>query len=83
MKITIKPKQKREDHDVPFNAIPAGYVYVVSIGDGPIALKLKHNEAVILNHSTGVDWFELAVGLKGDPACKILGKLTEIVVEEV
>jgi hypothetical protein len=83
MKITIKPKQKKENHDVPFNEIPVGSVYVAKYYEGPIALKLKGDMAVLLTHGVvdASDLFVLADGFKDEPAYEILGKLTEIIVE--
>ena len=81
MKITIKPEPKKENHEIPFDKIPVGYVYEVLV-NGPTMLKLKKNEAVLLNYSSGDNWFKIADGHKGIPAYKILGKLTEIIVEE-
>jgi len=87
MKITVKNK-KEEKKEIPFDEIPVGAVYVARFHDGPIVLKLNDGEAVLLSHSDEneenelSDWFEIADGFKGEPATKILGKLTEIVVEE-
>ena len=83
MKITIKPKQVEENHEIPFDEIPVGYVYVVEHHSGPIALKLNNNEAVLLSYGGGNNWFILATGYKGKSAYKVLGKLAEIIVEEV
>ena len=86
MKVTIKEKQKKEkNHEIPFDEIPTGYVYVTKYSDGPIALKLNDNKAVLLcyeNDDDYYDWFEMADGFKGTPAYKVLGKLTEVIVEE-
>jgi len=84
MKVTVKSKEKKESHGIPFDEIPVGYVYVALYSDGPIALKLCDNEAVLLGYSDNdSDWFSIASGFKDEPASKILGKLTEIVIEEV
>jgi len=57
---------------------------VVEYSDGPIALKLKDKQAVLLSHhNNSEDWFEIAEGFKGTSATKILGKLTEVIVEGV
>ncbi len=85
MKITVKSRPKQ--CDIPFDEIPIGYVYVSRCHDGPIMLKLKDNEAVLLTYSDDENknknnWFKVAEGYKNLPATKILGKLTEIIVEE-
>jgi hypothetical protein len=84
MKVTVKAKQE-ENMNVPFDEIPVGYVYVAQWAGKPIALKLHGGAAVLLNYNTETenDFLEIAVGFKGKSAYKILGKLTEIVVEEV
>ena len=88
MKTTVKEKQDQDqDQDknmnVPFGEIQAGYVYIASGSHGPVALKLENNEAVLLSFCRyGIDWFSMALGFKNEPAYKILGKLTEIIVEE-
>lgn len=83
MKITVKPKQKEKHENIPFDEIPVGYVYIAKYSNGPIALKLEDNEAVLLKYSNNSDWFEMAHGSKGQPAYEVLGKLTEIIVKEV
>jgi len=83
MKVTVKPKQAEKRQEIPFDEIPVGCVYVVEFSDGPTALKLKDKQAVLLSHHNSEDWFEIANGLKGQPATKILGKLTEVIVEGV
>ena len=82
MKVTVKPKQE-ERHDVPFDEIPVGYVYVVKYTDGPVVLKLNDGEAVLLCHDDSGDFFDMAAGFKGAPAYEVLGKLAEVIVEEV
>jgi len=83
MKIAIKPEEKKE-HNIPFDKIPVGYVYIADDCNGPIALKLTGGEAVLLCHEYDGDngWFGLANIFKGVPAYEILGKLTEVVVEK-
>ena len=80
MKITVKKKQVKE---VPFKDIPVGTVY--KIGMGGTLLKLGMEEAVILKFSSGKDWLEIAGkgggNWNGRPATEILGKITEIIVE--
>ena len=82
MKVTVKPKTQKENQKVPFDEIPVGYVYVAKYYDGPITLKLCDNEAVLLFHQNDSGWFAIANGFKDLPAYKVLGKLTEVIVEE-
>jgi len=82
MKVTVKEKQKEKNHKIPFDEIPVGYVYVCAF-QGNTMLKLKNDEAVALTWHDGDDCLSIANVTKNKPACKILGKLTEIVVEEV
>ena len=86
MRITVKEKQDQDQDknmNVPFKEIPAGYVYIAGNSHGPVALKLEHNEAVLLSFCRyGIGWFNRALSFKNEPAYKILGKLTEIIVEE-
>lgn len=81
MKVTVKEKQD-VNKNVPFDEIPVGYVYVALYKGGPTALKLSEEQAVLLCCTTDPDWFMLANGYKGNQAYKVLGKLTEIIVEE-
>lgn len=79
MKVIVKEKNKK-DEKVPFEGIPVGYVYIGGYRNGPILLKLENEEAAILAYGNNIDWFHLAIGWRGMPAYKILGKLTEITV---
>lgn len=88
MKTTIISEQKKSQK-TPFDKIPVGYVYMAGDSTGPIALKLRDGEAVLLaNYFIGEegmptdDLFKLADGYKNVSAHKILGKLTEIIVQE-
>ena len=83
MKVTVKSKQK-EDMSVPFDKIPVGYVYIAGRYNGPLALKLENNGATLLTYNSdgSNNWFDMADGYKDVPAYKILGRLTEIIVEE-
>lgn len=82
MKVTIIPKKKPEIKDIPYNDIPVGMVYTCKYG-GNIMLKLKYNEAAALSFANGVDCFCMADITKNESAAKILGKLKEIIVEEL
>ena len=81
MKITVKSERK-ENMNVPFDEIPVGHVYIAEYRGGPVALKLCNGEAVLLTHWDDGAWFCMAAGFKGTPAYKVLGRLTEIIVEE-
>lgn len=81
MKVTVKPKPKKEVCEIPFDKIPSGYVYVCSF-QGNTMLKLKDGEAVALTWCDGGNCLRVARATKNMPATKILGKLTEIIVEE-
>lgn len=87
MKITIKAKQE-EVQKIPFDAIPVGMVYVAESSVGPVALKLCGNEAILLadygeddTDTPTDDCLMLCAGYKDVPAYKILGKLTEVVID--
>jgi len=49
---------------------------------GVVALKLKSNEAVLLAFNDGAFWLGTALARKSESVKKILGILTEIIVEE-
>jgi len=78
MKVTVKEQKSCE---IPFDEILIGYVYEVD--DGAVLFKVDGNNAVIFKGFGGYDYLGLACGYKAFPAIKILGKLTEIIVEEV
>jgi len=81
MKVTVKERQKEENHEVPFDEISAGYVYKVF--DDAVLLKVDSTNAVLLKRCGGCDYLGIAHDYKNFPAVKILGKLTEVIVEEV
>ena len=83
MKITIKEKTKVEPTIIAENVKP-GYVFQY-IGEKELtALKLRDNKIVMLKFSDGDDWFMLKDNTSwNNTPVKILGKLTEIVVESL
>lgn len=82
MKITVEPKQKQESKEVPYDDIEPGMVYQNSWG--VTLLKLEWGNAVLLLHSDGSsEWFAEAMGSVNKPAIKILGRIKEIIVEEI
>ena len=80
MKVTVKPESKKEVCEIPFDKIPIGSVYEVS--DGAVLLKVTATDAIIFAGNGGCDFFGMAHSYKTFSAAKILGKLTEIIVEE-
>jgi len=80
MKVTVKSKQV-VSVKIPFDEIPSGSVY--ELDNGIVLLKVGFNNAVILKEHSGCDYFGMSYGYKCMPAIKILGKLTEVIVEEV
>jgi len=81
MKVTVKPKQTEKSREIPFDEIPPRSVYKIS--NEVVLLKVNAENAVILVGHEGCDYFSMAGGYKTYPAVKILGKLTEVIVEEV
>ena len=86
MKITIKENVQIEE-GTKINDVEPGYVFEI-LNSGPFsggcvqALKLKHDKAVLLNFSDGSDWFEIFDDKSWiNSPVKILGKVTEIVVD--
>jgi len=86
MKITIKENEKVEPK-ITIEDVKPGYVFEI-LESGLTetkkvkALKLLNNEVVLLQFSSGNDWFELLDGKSWvDSPVKILGELTEIVVD--
>lgn len=84
MKITVRKKEP-EIKQVFIKDVPIGYVFEILDSDANYikALKLWNEKVVLLKYSTGHDWFELKSGSAWkDSPIRILGKLTEIIVEE-
>ena len=86
MKITIKGNEKVEPK-ITIEDVEPGYVFEI-FNSGPTtggkvkALKLEDGEAILLTYSSGCDWFEILDDESWDNSpVKILGKLTEIVVD--
>ena len=86
MEITIKENVKTESI-ITNQDVEPGYVFEIldsgSLLDKKVkALKLMNEETVLLKYSSGNDWFELNDDNSWkDSPVKILGKLTEIVVD--
>jgi len=84
MKITIKNKVKAEPV-ITSQDVKSGYVFEI-LDSGVFghvkALKLVNGKSALLVFSNGADWFELKddTSWKDSPV-KILGKLTEIIVD--
>ncbi len=79
MKITVIPS-KQKPQTISYNEIEPGTIYQVK--DGTIILKLHYDAAVLLEYPSGGTYLEIAKGYRAFPAVKILGKISEIVVEE-
>jgi len=79
MKVTVKstPQKKAK---IRFEDVKPGEVFEYE--DGVVALKLKSNEAVLLAFNDGAFWLGTALARKSESVKKILGILTEIIVEE-
>ena len=85
MRVTIKGE--KIEPVITVKDVKPGYVFEIldsgSKYNGYVkALKLQEREFVLLQYSSGNDWFELCdkISWIGSPV-KILGKLTEIVVD--
>ena len=81
MLITVIPKEKSESKEIPYKDIRLGMVY--TIDSGIVLLKLYDNKAIVLAWPNGEDFLQTAYGCKDRLATKILGRLKEIIVEEV
>lgn len=84
MKITIKKKES-EVKQVFVKDVPPGYIFEITASGSRLvkALKLLSNKYVLLTYSSGMDWFEINDEMSWkDTPVRILGKLTEIIVEE-
>jgi hypothetical protein len=83
MKITVRKKEP-EVKQVYIEDVPVGYVF--KIHDScckPDALKLRNNRFVLLNFLNEDDsYLEVNDGTWRDTSVEIVGKLTEIIVEE-
>jgi len=83
MKITVIPKEKPEPKKILYDEIEPGTAYVCAF-QGNVMLKLQNGEAAALTFAdTDSECFSIACVTKGQPATKILGRLREIVVEEI
>ncbi len=91
MKITIKEEKTRPNQPLRLEDIEPGSIIEFDIDHSPIGLVISKvgggREIVLLCHKFDNDddnaWFQLAAGWKKYPIRKVLGKLTEIVVEPV
>lgn len=79
LKVIVKEKKLKQNILTDKDARPG---YVFQYKNGPIALKLDYNQIMFLTYSSGRNWLELArdKSFQND-SVKILGKLTEIVVD--
>jgi len=81
IKITVIPKEKPKPKKAPYFEIEPGTVYEVL--DGAAILKVDAKNAVLLKGHAGCDFLGIAHGYKNYCATKILGRLKEIIVEEI
>ena len=83
MKITVLEKKKKEQK-LTMAGVQPGYVFEICscpVGQRATALKLENNKVVMLEYSSGDDWFALKDNTSWvDTPVKILGKISEIVV---
>ena len=80
MKITVRRKNPEKKKAINPVDISTGTIF--EFDDKTIGLKLHNEEIVLLNYVDGSTWCELASGYKTEPVTKILGRLSEIIVEE-
>lgn len=86
MKVTIK-KNEPEVKPVYIGDVKTGYVFEFLNPNnlkkkGPSVLKLWSGKSVILTFANGDNWLDLHDGSMEYRPVKVLGKLTEIIVEE-
>jgi len=88
MRITIKQKESVQSKPIQLQDLEPGTIVVV--GGGPTGLVImgmydESRELVLLTHfkdGTG-DWFSVPGGWDDSPITKIIGKITEIIVEPI
>lgn len=88
MRITIKEKEQVKSKSMKLEDLKPGTVVVV--GGGPTGLVImgmedKNRELILLTHfkdGTG-GWFSVPGGWNDSPITKIIGKITEIIVEPI
>ena len=91
MKITIKENVTELKQILKLEDIMPGSIIEFDISNSPVGLVVStvsgENDIVLLAHlfSNGhfEDWFQLAAGWKKQPIKRILGRLTEIIVESI
>ena len=80
MEITVRKKESEKTKSTIADVKPG---YVFKIMRGPIALKLGAGDVVLLKFTNGGDWFGVWDERSWkDSSVKILGRLSEIIVEE-
>jgi len=82
MKITFEKVEVK--NGLTINNVKKGYVFEIDDGGSrPVtALKLCDGKFILLKWSSGYDWFVVGDTSWADYPIKILGKVTEISVEE-
>jgi hypothetical protein len=83
MKITIKESVQKQKK-IKLEELEPGTIIEFDVIDSPSGLvfdSTKGKEILLLTLAPDIPWFEIAMGWKTMPIRKILGKLTEIVVD--
>jgi len=90
MRITIKEKKSIQSKPVKLQDLKPGTIIQFDISQSPTGLVISGdkdgNDIALLCHDHDTDdgdWFQIAMGWKTMPIAKVLGKLTEIIVEPV
>lgn len=85
MKITVEKKEPKVKQMF-IKDVPIGYVFEIldsEYGNGGVTgLKLHKNRFILLQHGYGTDWFEIGESCWDDYSVRIIGKLTEIIVQQ-
>jgi len=85
MKITVRKSTKAEPKLL-IRDIPVGCVFRIIEDEcdssGPTALKLDKDKFILLTHSWGNNWFVVGQSCWDNYPTKILGELTEIILEK-
>lgn len=85
MKITVIPKESPKQSVINLQNLEPGTVVTLSNGSiRALVIKgLNDDKKLVLLTNTGCDWFSEPGGWFNMPICEVLGKLTEIVIQEI
>jgi len=85
MKITVRKKEPEVKRTL-IKDVPIGYVFKILEDEyndsGPTALKLGEGKFILLTYSFGDEWLVVGESCWNDYLVRIIGELTEIIVEE-